>query len=306
MTKGQHLTPEPDKLRVARARQAPSQTSLRPTFVTLRWDDADCVVAAIRCQLCGAANAPTSRFCESCGAELLSPRADTLPAAAAVGPPPHLQTTTESPRVRRGTAITILIGIGACIAGICIGIVLRQSPALDAVLGTRIDVEHAEQAANARAGESFRDGRAQGDAAGYERGYDAGRHEGSSIGDAQGYQRGFDDGYAAGADDAYTGAGTTIQRVAWSDNIGDDSESGICIFFKGSYLVDSWRWVFRGDGGSKEITDDDFSRSSTDWCYDTSFLESEVPAFRSYDSLTVYVTRDGKIDRWGPKAVPKG
>jgi hypothetical protein len=216
------------------------------------------------------------------------------------------QATIEAMRVRRGKTTVVLVAVGACLAGIGLGIGLRQSPALDPVLGTRIDVERAEQIATARADTSLRYGRAQGDAAGYDRGFDVGRDDGLADGDAAGYERGYDEGFERGADMAYAGAGTTIKRVEWSYNIGDDSDEGICVYFKGDYVLSEWRWVFTDGGTPSDITDSFFDEAATNWCYTKSYLVSQIGGLSNFDTLTVYVTRDGKTDRWGPKRVPSG
>lgn len=189
-------------------------------------------------------------------------------------------------------AVAIAVGAGA-------GVAARELGALDFALGERFDAAYVE----ARSDQAEATGVGRGDKDGYDRGFGEGEEQGRRLG----YDEGFAEGRKEGEARGYEGAGTSIREVSWSEVIGG-SESGICVDFTGTYFLDNWRWEFEFPDGEVDVIDDSaFDRSNDGWCYSIDTLARYTDTDRLYEAtLTIYVTRSGLTDRWGPRPAPLG
>lgn len=257
------------------------------------------------CEQCGRANSQGSAFCEGCGAAIASPVAPAAqPIAPTLIPPAPNAPFAAAPivgdqpartRAKRPIAQRVALLVAGVVVGVVAGVGARDLGAFDFIRGERFDTAQVEAREEAS--------RAAGEKSGYADGFS----EGKAAGEEAGYDEGFEAGKSEGENRAYNGAGTSISRVRWSDNL-DSGESGICVDLTGTYLLSSWKWVFEfSDGTVDTIDDNDFDRSESAWCYSESTLDLYTDVDRLWDaSLTIYVTRNSMTDRWGPLQSPWG
>jgi len=259
------------------------------------------MTANLFCEHCGRANAAAAEFCEGCGTRLASASIAPPPPPPTVGTAAAVPegTDTADPKPPSGRSRRALVGAVLVVVGAVGGVVARELGGFDFALGERYDsaevVDFEEKARE--------EGRIAGDRAGFNRGFEQGEEKGSG----RGYDEGLADGLKVGEQRGYEGAGTSIREVVWSDVIGG-FESGICVNLTGTYFLDNWRWEFEFSDGEVDVIDDsEFDRSNDGWCYTLETLARYTDTDRLYDAiLTVYVTRSGLIDRWGPQRTPIG
>ena len=229
----------------------------------------------------------------------------------AAQPITELSTRVDSSQAGTASAQPItkfaLIAVGGLILGLMVGLTLRELGVLDFVLGQKV----ARDAAEEQARSSYDDGKEVGDEAGYSRGYEEGKSAGFSEGDTTGYERGYNTGLDVGFIDSKAGitptdVGSFGISVEWSDMISSPTESGlsgICVFTNGNNLQnwDGWKWAFISTSGSINFMSD----SNGDYnCYVESRFRSDIGSLQKYNRLAVYLTIDGKTDRWGPLPIP--
>jgi len=278
----------------------------------------------IFCTECGKQASATSRYCVGCGSPLnLAPGNPTpqhaeldLSASSPVSDPSgkgqHLGSMSNPdvaiPRSKSRSKV-ILLSIGAVIAGLAAGLALREVGVLDFALGEKIAVDLATEQAQFAYESGITEGTKSGDEAGYKRGSDDGYSRGLKEGDTTGYERGYLTGLDIGFIDAKTGItptdiGDMKLTASWETFIGGEYVSGICFYSNGSRL-DGWRqikWAFISSDGKIDFisdTNDDYN------CFTESYIVRQVGSMSKFSRLAIYVTADGKTDRWGPSPTPK-
>lgn len=278
----------------------------------------------IFCTECGKQAPTSSRFCVGCGSPLkLAPKNppaqhvkfDLSTSSPIANPPspgldfdsvsnPDVVTPRSPPRPR-----AILLSIVAVIAGLVAGLALREVGVLDSALGEKIAVDVATEQAQFAYESGITEGTKIGDETGYKRGSDDGYSRGLKEGDTTGYERGYLTGLDIGFIDAKTGItptdiGDLKLTASWETLIGGEDVSGIC-FYSESFRLDEWRqikWSFISSDGKINFisdTNDDYN------CFTESYIVRQVGSMSKYSRLAIYVTADGKTDRWGPSPIPK-
>ena len=199
------------------------------------------------------------------------------------------------------------------ILGITAGLTLREVGVLDFALGEKIAVTVANEQAQSGYDNGYKScetaGTKTGDEQGYARGLDEGYNQGLKDGDTTGYERGYLTGLDIGFIDAKTGItptdiGDLKLTASWETNIDGEFVSGIC-FYSDSFRLDEWRQIkcafISSDGKINFISDtnDDYN------CFTESYIVREVGSMSKFSRLAIYVTADGKTDRWGPSPIPK-
>jgi len=196
--------------------------------------------------------------------------------------------------------------------GLAVGLTLREVGTLNFALGEKIAVEVATKQADSAYSTGYDDGKSEGmiagEEVGYKQGFEAGDTAGYQRGDTAGYERGYDTGLDVGFIDAKTGItptdiGELNLTAEWITNIGGNSESGICLFSDGfrRNSWERWKWAFISPSGSINFmsdTNDDYN------CYTRDNILSDVGSLSRYSRLAIYITVNGKTDRWGPLPVP--
>lgn len=280
------------------------------------------------CTECGKQASAASRYCVGCGSVLNQvpghptgqhARPD-LSAPAAVPNPPsqgqHLYQTSSTDiamQQSRSTPRTLLLSVGALFLGITAGLALREVGVLDFALGEKIAVTEANEQEQSAYDSGYKSGETAGtktgDEQGYARGLDEGYSQGLKDGDTTGYDRGYLTGLDVGFIDAKTGItpthlGDLKLTASWETFIGGEFVSGICFYSDGSRL-DEWRqikWAFISSDGKINFisdTNDDYN------CFTESYIVREVGSMSKFSRLAIYVTADGKSDRFGPSPIPK-
>lgn len=212
--------------------------------------------------------------------------------------------------VPRGRAA--VISVGALVVGLAVGLTLREVGTLNFALGEKIAVEVATKQADSAYSTGYDDGKSEGmiagEEVGYKQGFEAGDTTGYQRGDTAGYERGYDTGLDVGFIDAKTGitptdAGELNLTAEWMTNIGRNSESGICLASDGEWADDweRWKWAFISPSGSINFMSDTNGYYS---CYTRDNILNGVGSLSRYSRLAIYITANGKTDRWGPLPVP--
>lgn len=216
--------------------------------------------------------------------------------------PPSISDAIVRRRVPRGRGAAI--SLGALVVGLVVGLALREAGTLNFALGEKIPVDVATEQADSAYKTGYESGKTEGTMTGEEAGY----KRGFEAGDTAGYERGYDTGLDVGFIDAKTGItptdiGDLNLTAEWTTNIGGSSESGICLFSDGLRLNrwERWKWAFISSSGSINFmsdTNDDYN------CYTRVGILSDVGSLSRYSRLAIYITANGKTDRWGPLPVP--
>jgi len=209
--------------------------------------------------------------------------------------------------VPRGRAA--VISVGALVVGLAVGLTLREVGTLNFALGEKIAVEVATKQADSAYSTGYDNGKSEGMIAGeedgYERGFEAGDTAGYERGDTAGYERGYDTGLDVGFIDAKTGITPTDlgELNLTAEWITADWGTGICLASDGRWADDweRWKWAFISPSGSVNFMSDTNGSYN---CYDTDNILSDVGSLSRYSRLAIYITANGKTDRWGPLPVP--
>lgn len=277
------------------------------------------------CEECGTPNTADARFCVSCGHELrpLDISTERYVATETTGEMTrltdsaqddlHEQSVASSPTAPSRTR-TALLAMSALLVGVVITIALRELGTLDFALGEKVSVEDAKSQADESYKTGYSEGEDQGkklgDQQGYTRGFAEGKTAGFTEGDESGYLRGYDSGYDTGRDvgfiDAKAGVtprnlGSLGLSVDWANLT--RGGRGLCVQTYGSFIKswDSWKWAFISASGEIRFMSD---TNGTYNCYAASNWSSEIGSLSRYSRLAVYVTANGKTDRWGPFPIP--
>lgn len=281
---------------------------------------------SIFCEQCGKQATTSSNFCIDCGTPFsLGNDAPTAPnarpdayeasafdEAVISGKYVDLATLTDVSARRTIPFLTAaLIAIGVLVVGLAAGLAMREMGSLDFVLGEKISLDVATVQAESAYSTGYQDGETQGtktgDEAGYERGNEAGYNRGYELGNDEGYNRGYDSGVDVGFIDAKTGITPTNLgyfglTASWRTDVGP-SPGSVCLFSNGSNLP-KWqrlKWAFISPSGSINFlsgTNDDYN------CWSSDQIASNVGSRSQYSRLAIYLTVNGKTDRWGPLPIP--
>lgn len=275
------------------------------------------------CEECGAPNTTQARYCVTCGLELRSLDISTEIYVATETTGETSRTTdfaqgdayqqplASSPAAPSRTR-TALIAVGALLVGVVTTVALRELGTLDFALGEKVSVEDAKSQADTSYQAGFSEGKTkgieEGDQQGYSRGFEEGKSAGFSEGDESGYSRGYDTGRDVGFIDAKAGItptqlGSLGLTVEWETDI-SGYKSGLCMYSTGEWYQnwDSWKWAFISASGEIRFMSD--SNGSYN-CYVESNWSSKIGSLSRYSRLAVYVTANGKTDRWGPLPIPR-
>lgn len=281
----------------------------------------------IFCTECGKQAIATSRFCVGCGSplhlatgeatsqqirpDLSAPSAPFEPFGSGQYLAP-ISNPSVTRRPARSQLRTILLSVGALLTGVTIGLAGRELGVFDFALGEKIAVGTATEQARTAYESGYRSGETEGtksgDEAGYARGLDDGYDQGLQEGETTGYERGYLTGLDVGFIDAKTGItptdlGDLKLSAEWTTNIGNQYESGIC-FFSDGLRLSQWqqmKWAFISSSGSIKFLSD----SNDDYnCFTESEILRRVGSIPKYTRLAIYVTANGKSDRWGPSPTP--
>lgn len=277
------------------------------------------------CEECGAPNTTQARYCVTCGLELRSldisteiylateTTGETSRTSDFAQGDAYQQPLASSPAAPSRTR-TALIAVGALLVGVVTTVALRELGTLDFALGEKVSVEDAKSQADASYQAGFSEGKTkgieEGDQQGYSRGFEEGKSAGFSEGDESGYSRGYDTGRDVGFIDAKAGItptnlGSLALSVEWAylDSGRDQGGRGLCVFSLGSSFNywDSWKWAFISASGEIRFLSDTNGYYN---CYAASDW-SKIGSLNRYSRLAVYITDNGKTDRWGPFPIPR-
>lgn len=280
---------------------------------------------AIFCEQCGRQATTSSNFCVHCGSPIsvendvpIAPNVRTEAHAASAFHESasafdesavsgqHIDLIMPSDMSARRTIsllTTGLIAVGVLVVGLAVSLAMREMGALDFALGEKIPIDVAIVRAESAYSTGYQDGETKGtktgDEAGYNRGYE--------LGNDEGYNRGYDNGVDVGFIDAKTGITATDVgyfglTASWRTDVGP-SPGSLCLFSNGSNLP-KWqrlKWAFISPSGSINFwsgTNDDYN------CLPSDFIASNVGSRSQYSRLAIYLTVNGKTDRWGPLPIP--
>ncbi len=271
------------------------------------------------CEQCGKQATTPSKFCTYCGYSLslgnnfptelnLPSNAPAVTAFKATAVSDHnldpAVTSGASARRTNRLVTSVLTAVGALVVGLAAGLALREMGVLNFALGEKVSVNVAAKQAESAYKIGYEEGETQGLKSGEEEGYNIG----FEAGDASGYERGYGTGMDVGFIDAKTGMtptdiGDFILTAEWVFNIGGDNVEGICLYANGNSLPewDKLKWAFISPSG----TIDFFSDSNNTYnCLENYFISQRVGSLSRYNRLAVYLTANGKTDRWGPLPIP--
>jgi hypothetical protein len=274
------------------------------------------------CEECGAPNTTQACFCVTCGHKLRSLDISTEIHIATEATGETSRTTdfaqgdvyqqplASSPAASSRTR-TALIAVGALLVGVVITVTLRELGTLDFALGEKVSVEDAKSQADTSYQAGFSEGKIkgieEGDQQGYSRGFDEGKAAGFTEGDESGYSRGYETGRDVGFIDAKAGItptnlGSLGLSVDWANLT--RGGRGMCVFSFGASLSgwDSWKWAFIASTGEIRTVSDSYGGGN---CYNSSYFSERIGSLGRYSRLAVYVTANGKTDRWGPFPIPR-